>query len=694
MRPIPFLLALLAAAALAPVARAQADPTPHAEVRLVAGATTVAPGGAVEVALEIVTEPGWHVYWKNPGDAGLPVRVAWTLPPGATAGPLRFPAPERLDVAGLTSYAHEGTVLFPTRVVVPAGASGRVRLDARASFLICADVCLPAEADVSLALPVASRTQPTDRLARALGALPLPPRGWAATAAAQDSTVVLRLVPPAGWTGDMARAQFFADSSRAVRHAAPQSFASDAGGWTVALAAGRRVPAVLTGVLVAPGARAVEVRASVAAPAARGGLWAALGLAFLGGMLLNLMPCVFPVLGLKLLSLAGGRDAPAADRRRAGLAYGAGVVVSFWALAGLLLALRATGESLGWGFQLQSPGVVAALAVLMTGLALNLLGVFEVGGRLAAAGGGLDRGTGARGAFGSGVLAVVVATPCTAPFMGAALGFALAQPAAVAGLVFTALGVGMALPFVALALSPRAAARLPRPGPWMETLRQALAFPLFATAAWLVWVFGRQAGVDGAGALLLALVLVGFAGWLVGRWPAGRGRARLVARGVAGAALVGAAVLVGMGAQTAAGDAAGADTVGTDTAGADTAGAAAPDGWEPYDAARVAALVAAGTPVFVDATAAWCLSCQVNERTSLNTAAVEAAFERAGVVRVRADWTDRDPAITELLAQFGRSGVPMYAFWPGRGAAPVLLPEVLTPGIVLDALAASVPPAR
>ena len=655
-----FLLAALLASA---AAHAQ---TPHSDVRLAWGAAAVAPGDAVEVALRITADPGWHVYWRNPGDSGLPVRVRWTLPPGAAAGPLRFPAPARLDAAGLTSYAHSGTTDFLTEIRAPAGASGTLEVGAVASYLVCADVCLPAEATLSASIPVAPATRRTDALDASLEALPTAADGWAASATARDSAVVLRLVPPAGWTGTAL--QFFPDEAGVIVHSAPQTAVPDGDALVLRLVSDGEAPARLAGVVTADGARAVEI--SVPVEAQRGGLWAALGLAFLGGLLLNLMPCVFPVLSLKLLSFAGGA-APAA-RRASGVAYGVGVVASFWALAGALLALRAGGQGLGWGFQLQSPGVIASLAVLMAVLGLNLLGVFEVGGRLAALGGGLDRGTGARGAFGSGVLATVVATPCTAPFMGAALGFALGQPAALALAVFTALGVGMALPLVALAFSPRLAALLPRPGAWMETLRQALAFPLFATVVWLVWVFGRQTGTDGAAALLLALLLVAFAAWMLGRWTAGRSGARalLFARTFAALALVAAAAFAALGSRLAPPEAA------TDGA----------DAWQPYDAARVEALVASGAPVFIDATAAWCLSCQVNERTSLNTAAVEAAFRARGVARVKADWTNRDPAITDLLARFGRSGVPMYAFYPGGGRDAVLLPEVLTPGIVLDAL--------
>lgn len=658
---------LVVAVLLAGTASAQpvdpANPTPHAQVSLVAGATAVAPGDSTWLAVRIAAEPGWHVYWSNPGDSGLPVRAEWTLPAGATAGPLRFPAPERIDLAGLTSYAHSGTTDFLTRLTVPASATGPLDLSADVRFLICADVCLPARTTVRLSVPVAPETRRSSALDGSVAALPADGTGWSAAATRTGETVRLRVVPPAG--ADLAAAQFFPDSTGAIDHAAPQTFVREGDGWAVDLAAGSRAQTVLSGVLVAPGARAVVLRADVAGGAAGGpggGVWAALGLAVLGGILLNVMPCVFPVLSLKLLSFAGSADARA--QRRAGLAYGAGVVVSFWALAGVLVALRAGGASLGWGFQLQSPLVIAFLAVLMTGLALNLLGVFEVGGRLASAGGALDRGTGIRGAFASGVLATVVATPCTAPFMGAALGFALAQPAGVAVAVFTALGVGMALPLVALAFVPGLAARLPRPGPWMETVRQALAFPLLATVAWLVWVFANQAGVNGAGVLLLALVFVALAAWLVGRWAQSSGRALLFSRVTAAVVLMAAVAIIGLGLR-----------------------AEATDGWEPYDAARAEAVVATGMPLFIDATAAWCLSCQVNKRTSLATADVETAFERAGVVRMRADWTNSDPAVTALLTRFGRSGVPMYAWYAGNGAAPRLLPEVLTPGLVLDAIA-------
>ena len=671
---------LLPFLALAAVAGAQsplpADPSPHSDARLVADASRVAAGDAVEVALEITVDDGWHIYWVNPGDSGQPVAVEWTLPAGAAAGPLRFPPPSLYEEAGIATYAHGGTPSFLTRVEVPATATGEIALRADARWLICADVCLPARQTVALAIPVGPTVR-TGALDAALDALPDPDDGWTASAAVAEGGYALTLDPP----GDVSLegATFFVDQQGVLDHGAEQSFVAEGGAWAAVLAsspyAGEPV-AELTGVLVA-GDRAVTLAvpvsgvATAAAPAPTSSLsvWTALAFAFVGGVILNLMPCVFPILSIKILGFVRGREQSAAALRAHGLAFGAGVVLSFLALAAVLLALKATGDGTGWGFQLRYPPVVAGLAALMTVLALNLLGVFEMGQRVASIGGGLDRREGLSGAFLSGVLAVVVASPCTAPFMGGALGFAVVQPAPVALGVFGALGVGMALPYVALSFQPRWLERLPRPGPWMETLKHVLAFPLLATAVWLVWLFGRLLDLDAAALLLLALVAVGLAAWAWGRSARLRtsGRARLAGQTVALASALGAVALVG------------------------TAMAPAHDEWVPFDAAAVAALVADGEPVFVDVTASWCLSCQVNKQTTLTTDAVRQAFDDAGVTTVRADWTDQDPAISAFLDRFGRTGVPLYVFYPGDGAEPVLLPEVLTPGIVLDALAAAAP---
>ena len=689
MRTVLLLLALSAPAALAQPADLGADDSsPHSAVTLVADVSAVAPGAAFDVALRIEQEPGWHVYWVNPGDAGLPPEVDWRLPDGVRVGPLRHPAPEVFELAGVASYAHKGTPEFPARVALPADYAGEtVTLEGTVDYLICEDVCLPATEEVSLTVPVGTQTVRTGALDAARAALPAKGAGWTAAAAPTEAGYALTLAPPAGWAGSLDGATFFVDEAGVLDHAAPQTFVREGSAWAVALDASAyaETPAErLRGVLtfsesetVDGGAIEVDVvvaggPGAAATPPGGLGIWAALGLALVGGMILNLMPCVFPILSIKVLGFVGGHDRAAL--RAHGLAFAGGVVLSFLALAGLLLALRAAGEGVGWGFQLQSPAVVAGLAVLMTGLGLGLLGVIEIGQGLAAAGGRLDRGEGLGGAFLSGVLATVVATPCTAPLMGPALGFAVVQPAPVALAVFATLGVGMALPYLALSFFPALTERLPRPGPWMETLKQALAFPLFATAVWLVWVFARQVGVDGAAVLLLALVVVGLGAWAWGRWPrietrAGRRAARGVGAVSAAAAL--ALIVVALGQRP-----------------AEAAGATSADGWEPFEAQSVQALVAEGEPVFVDVTAAWCLTCQVNKKTSLTTDAVREAFARAGVTTVRADWTNRDADITAFLDRFGRSGVPLYVYFPGGAAEPVLLPEVLTPQLVLDALAA------
>ena len=695
MRRLPSLSVLLAVAAVAacsaraasaqPAGTPAGDSSPHSDARLVADVASVAPGDAFDVALEITVEPGWHIYWANPGDSGQPVTAAWTVT-GGEASPLRFPAPSRYDEAGLTTYTHSGTPSFLARIATDETASGTVQVSADARWLICADVCVPATQTVALAVPVGATVR-TGALDAARAALPDAPEGWTASAASTDGGYLLTVQPPPGVSLD--GAHFFPRQKGVLDHAAAQAFRQEGDAWAVRLGASDYATAPadrLAGVLTA-GDRAVSLDVPVAtdasatasasaAPASGLGLWSALLFALVGGVVLNLMPCVFPILGIKVLGFVGGRDDSPARLRASGLAFGAGVVLSFLALAGGLLALRAAGAGLGWGFQLQSPPVVAGLAALMVALALNLLGVFSVGEKVATAGGRLDRGEGLSGAFLSGVLAVIVATPCTAPFMGAALGWAIAQPAALALVVFATLGVGMALPYVVLSFRPSLVRRLPRPGPWMETLKQGLAFPLFATAVWLVWVFGLQAGLDAAAGLLLALVLLGLAAWAWGRWPSHAAhRARTTARAFAVAVVLAAVSLVTV--------ASGGIDGGNVSGGVRQAAAGE---WQDWDADRVASLVVSGNPVFVDFTAAWCLTCQVNKKTVLHRPAVAQAFAARGVTTVRADWTTEDPAITDALASFGRSGVPLYVLYPGGDAAPVVLPEVLTTGAVLDAL--------
>jgi thiol:disulfide interchange protein DsbD len=393
------------------------------------------------------------------------------------------------------------------------------------------------------------------------------------------------------------------------------------------------------------------------------------GLAFLGGLLLNLMPCVFPVLFLKGLALVHSGHKELRKLRAHGLVYAAGILVSFWALVGVLLGLRAAGATLGWGFQFQSPVFLALMAGLLFFLGLSLAGQFEIGLTLTSAGGSLAHKHGYTGSFFTGVLAVVVATPCTAPFMGAAIGYALSAPAAVTFAVFTALALGLAAPYAALTLQPAWTRLLPKPGVWMEVLRQAVSVPIFATVIWLAWVLAQAYGAGVLAALLASFLLLAIAGWFLGRWPARRWAAI-----VAALILLGALVL-------------GFLAPGRLAVSPETLAPLEMNGlWQPWSEEAVSRSLAAGQPVFVDFTASWCLSCQVNERVALGQQEVVRAFQSRNVVLMRADWTRHDEAITRALAALGRSGVPAYALYAPGEKAPRLLPEVLTPGMVTDAL--------
>jgi len=673
----PWILLLLALPAAAQGVR-----TPHAEVELVAERTAVEPGRSLTVALRLAAIPGWHTYWRNPGDSGEPTRIEWKLPPGYVAGPIEWPAPHRLPAGPLLNYGYEGEVLLLTRIAVPADAPpGPVELAAHATWLVCnPERCIPEKADLVLALGggPAAPSRWAEAIGRTRSALPVPaaehgPWKFGAQRAA-DGRVVLDVTPPDGVR--LAGLQFFPFEEGKVEYAGEQALTRDAdrvrltippsrqpvGEWT-------RVAGVLASEapLGTDGRRAIEIDVPIApgiaaVPTGDGlGLAAALALAFAGGLLLNLMPCVLPVLSIKVLGIAQHRG-----HRRHALLYGAGVLVSFWLLAGLLLALKAAGEGLGWGFQLQSPLFVALLALLFFGIALNLSGVYEVGSLLPGSLGGARAANPNVDAFLGGVLAVVIASPCTAPFMGAALGYALAGSAPSALLVFTALGLGMALPFVTLAWHPRWLARLPRAGTWMVRLKQGLAFPLYGTVVWLAWVLGSQAGLEAVTLLLAALVALGAAAWLAGLPLARPALGRITA------ALL-AAVAVAL-------------VVPVSRSDAPAAASAAQTAWEPWSPARIAELTGQGRAVFVDFTAAWCVTCQVNKQLVLSRPEIEAAFRSRDVVLVRADWTRKDEAIAAALASLGRSGVPVYVLYrPGR--EPQLLPEILTRELVLAALA-------
>jgi len=654
-------------------ARAVMVAAKHVDVELVADVAAAPPGGAFRLGVRFVPEKDWHVYWRNPGDSGEAPRIDWTLPPGLTAGALEWPAPERIPAGPLVNFGYAGEMLLAAPVTVAADVATGAPLDlkAQAKWLVCnEDECIPGGATLALKLPIGTGDPAAPATARLFGAtrerLPIAlPAGWRVTARPDGGRVALVVdgtPPPADGA-----AFFFAHDREALDPSAAQALSREANGFRLTLTPRSTVPPALAGVLEI-GARAYTVETKVAASAAALP-FVPIAFAFLGGMILNLMPCVFPVLALKALGLVGLGGEARRRVRRHGLVYAAGIVVSFWILAGILLAARAGGAELGWGFQLQSPAVIAVLAGLFFWMALVLLDVVTVGGSIMGVGQHLTTGDGDRAAFFTGVLATVVATPCTAPFMGTALGFALGQPAPIALAVFTSLGLGLAFPYVLFTYVPALARHLPRPGAWMETLKQLLAFPLLATVAWLVWVASFQGGPPAVAAILIGLVLIGFAAWVAGRFSGGGAR-------VAATAAVAIAGLLAL--RITPLDAPPAPEV--------TAGATA-FAWEPFSPARIAEARAAGKPVFVDFTAAWCVTCQVNKKVALETSEVEAKMRELGVVAIRADWTRPDEHITRALQEFGRDGVPLYVLYSGKqNDPPRILPQILTPAIVIGEL--------
>ncbi|WP_373696533.1 protein-disulfide reductase DsbD family protein [Variovorax sp. EBFNA2] len=730
----PFLIAtaaacMPAAAQLAPKTGAVVT-TPHVRAELVAHAPDgVAPGAPVWVGLQITHQPEWHTYWKNAGDSGLPTELKWTLPAGVSTGEIAWPVPKKIPVGTLANYGYENTVLLPVPLEVSTlykpdvaltGGSPAMDIKLQASWLVCRKECIPEEGEFTLSLPTRGSTA-LNKAAfdTALAAQPQPLGAPGAItvdgqqlkvrldglpAAARGKTLeffpetpeVIRTAAVSGkdwtqdwdgatWTATMPLADQRSESPTVMpvvvvlaeadrQPGQPVAWRAEApvsGTWPAAAAAPRAaaVSPALQAALAANAAQAVAPAAAAQAQPAGAFMVALLG-ALLGGLLLNLMPCVFPILAIKVLGFAR-QAGNASAHRKAGLAYTGGVMLSFLALGGAMLALRAAGAQLGWGFQLQSPAVVAALAALFTLLGLNLAGVFEFGRAAPQSVCSAQAKHPLANDFLSGVLAVVIASPCTAPFMGASLGFAIGLPATQALMLFVALGLGLALPYLVAGFVPAVARLLPKPGPWMHTLRRLLAFPMFATVAWLVWVLGQQSGIDGAGTLLALLVCLAAVVWAFTL----RGRTRLV---IATLMIAFTAVLAG---------AIGRNIVQVPEPAKLASAPADGDRWQPWSAQRVSDLSSAGRPVFIDFTAAWCVTCQYNKKSTLADAELLADFDARQVAMLRADWTRRDPAITAALTALGRSGVPVYVL-QAPGKAPVVLTEILSKDEVRAALAA------
>ncbi len=694
MRRAGFPLVVLLLSLAAPAA-AQMDHAPKVQPRLVAEQTEIAPGKTVTVALVEDIRPGWHTYWVNPGEAGLPTEIRWTLPDGWSAGPIHWPYPKRIPTGPLMDYGYEGKLWLLVDITAPvtAAAGQMAALKADANWLVCKEVCIPEQATLSLPMGVSAAPQApyatiAEQFAAARAKLPTP-SPWPISFHAGGPLDVFIASPQLGMA-QLRDASFFPLDQGDIVGMAPQKFASAKGGLVLRLASGPKAAVLktLAGVVVLISAdgsvQALDVKAAPGyVPQANfasddgdgiGLAWALL-FALVGGLILNLMPCVLPILAMKALSVASKAGADKREAAREGLAYGAGAILSFAALGMAVIALRASGAAIGWGFQLQEPAAVGAFALLIFAVGLNLSGVFELAGGIDA-GGALTRRGGAIGAFFTGVLAVAVAAPCTAPFMAAALGFALTQSAPSALAIFVALGAGFAAPFVAIGLSPALLRLLPKPGAWMLRFKQFLAFPMYGAAAWLVWVLAQETGPQGLVLALAGMLALAFAAWA---WDSSRNaHARWRAVGAIAALLAAVGALSTLVFLEQAQPASAAQSTISD---------GVPS--EPYSEARLAQLRTEQRPVFVDATAAWCITCLVNEKVALSSAPVRAAFAKRHVALLIADWTRRDAAITSLLDAHGRSGVPLYLYFAPGAADAQVLPQVLTPDAVLDALTQS-----
>lgn len=642
--------------------------SPRGTASLISDVDTVAPGKPFHIGLWLRLAPGWHTYWQNPGDAGLPPELSLTLPSGGAAGAVIWPAPRRITEGSLMTYAYTGDVLLPVSVTpAPAGSTA---IKAHARWLVCRDICVPEEADFELTLPVGPATA-SSQAPQFVEALRQVPRAspWQAVLG-EDGTLWVH--GPELSPATVVDAWFIPDTPDVIRDSAVQPLTVWRGGFTLQLRPAKAFnpSRELSGVLSIQDHSGLEtdvvLRAqpgTVPPPPPGMHLERTLALAFLGGLVLNLMPCVFPVLALKIVALA--RVERGRSRRQA-VAYTAGVLTAFAGLGAILLAARAAGTAAGWGFQFQSPPFVAAMAWLLFAVGLNLSGVYQVGTGLMQTGQGLAVRPGHLGSFFTGLLAVVVATPCTAPFMGVAIAAGLAAPPLVTMLVFLTMGVGLAAPYALLATVPSLGRVAPNPGRWMEVLRQALAFPMYAASAWLVWVVSQEAGSPGVLGVVVGLVLLGFAGWVFGLTQGASGKARRVGQSAALAAMLAAlAVLSGIAVAP-------ASSSGLEVG-------------EPFSAARLAALRAEGRPVFVNMTAAWCVTCLVNERVAIGTEAVQRAFAEHHVAYMKGDWTRQNPQITDYLRRNGRDGVPLYVYYP-PGGPPDVLPQILTADIMLSEL--------
>lgn len=669
----------------------------HTEVELISETKSAQPGQSVWVGLRFNIDDDWHIYWRNPGDSGIPPTFSWTTPKGVTVGDIQWTFPEKVDYPPLTSFVYSNTVLLMSEVKVPENYSGQnLTLQLHAEWLICQDICMPGDGDFELTLPVANETPSIDPEWQTLFTetrfkLPITLTDWKFSLVHKEKAIEIHAQKPQWFSGDIQQVRFFPFEQEIIENIEEQPLTLTTDGFvlTVPLAT-QTQPTKLEGVLVNDigwrgnnSERAINLvidENNNLTTATITEILLALLFAFIGGMILNLMPCVLPVLSLKIFGFVQQANNEKSSALKHGIIFTFGVLISFWILAGLLLVLRSGGEQLGWGFQLQSPTFIIILSSFLFLFALSLFGVFEIGTSLTQAGSIGSKSEGWLGSFMNGVTATIVATPCTAPFMGTALGFALSQPAYVSLLIFTFLGLGMAFPYLVLASSPALLKFVPRPGEWMNTFKQVMGFLLLATILWLMWVLGIQAGSMALVGLSAGLLLLGFAGWLLGKYGSimNTKKSRVISQLVV--------TLITLSALFVSIKSLELSSAPISNNVANQSSEAAGMVWEHFTPERYTELKNSGKPFFIDFTAAWCLSCQVNDKVVFSSSDVIGLFKSKSITALKADWTSRDENITKALASYGRNSVPLYVLYDGKNSSPTLLPEILTPGTMLDAL--------
>jgi thiol:disulfide interchange protein/DsbC/DsbD-like thiol-disulfide interchange protein len=698
-----FTIALLLPIGTAPFSTARAQDTNHAHIDLIPAHTHPQAGEVISVIIRQTIAPEWHTYWINPGDSGAAPTIHWTLPDGFEAGDILWPTPKRIPYAGLVNFGYEGTISLLQDIYLPNPLpEGPVTLNARIEILVCKDICIPEFKDLSLTLldPAAEPVDNNEILQTAFADIPLQV-DWEGTYYEEKGRLIVEVnsPTPAIWNDVSTDSfQFFPRDWGITKNTVETKFMSLDSSRILALAIDRDnrplsdisiLPVLISHKNNDGETRAIEItlkphpEKSVAQPAPTTkeesailniGLGQALIFALIGGLILNLMPCVFPILSMKALSLVKLQGQSRRIAVQSGLAYTAGIMISFAVLAALLLGLKSGGESLGWGFHLQNPVITLFLAYLLFVIGLNLSGLFDFSLKFGGIGASLTQKQGWSGSFFTGILATIVATPCTAPFMAGALGFALVQPASIAVAIFLMLGFGLALPYLLVSCSPVLTRLLPRPGPWMVRFKEFLAFPMFASAAWLVWVLAQQAGSD---AVMWALS--GMVALALGIWMARHKPQRKFWRVLAGliAAIIFLFALLPL-----------LDPHILRTQSQSDTRVMTQD----YNSADYAVLLDGDDPVFVYMTAAWCITCKVNERVAIDTDETHALFKEKNVRLVRGDWTTMNTDITLFLKKYGRSGVPLYVYHGPRdkndGNRPdaVILPQILTPAIVAETL--------